>query len=545
MSDTETNGDVADPIIVTSRGGGVSLIWLLPVFALLLGAGITWQYYDNLGPEITITFASAEGVTPGATKVRYKHVDIGEVIAVGLDSGSDKVVISARIDKSAQHLLGSATRFWIVKPRAGLGGISGIGTILSGAYIDTDPGGTAGATGFAGLEDPPQTPLSRPGLRIALRSELESSVRVGSPVYYRQIQVGQVDGRTFSENFSVVEFDLFIQQAYADLVSTNSRFWRAGGLDIRVTTEGADIRTPSLEALLEGGISFDTAPRAGAGSPVANGAEFSLYPDRESAFQGSSSEKVTYLLYFEGSVRGLKPEAPVEFLGIPVGEVASIDLSYNSASNDVSIPVLVEIDPLLLFGEPLDAEEAKRRIGQLVLKGMKAQLKSASLVTGQLLVELAMYPDQEPGRITNDGSRPVLPSVPDTITQISQGLEGLVAKFNSLEIEPMLSEIRHLATATRNLVSSPAMKNLPERINTLADAIESLVEGKMTALTGTLSPEGKLHDQLVTTLAELREMADSLRQLSDTLVEKPNALLFGKSKPETTRKPVRSQYDRQ
>jgi len=545
MNDKETNDVVADPVIITSRGGGVSLIWLLPVFALLLGAGIAWQYYDNLGPVIKITFASAEGVTPDATKVRYKHVDIGEVVAVGLDSGNDKVVISARIDKSAQHLLGSATRFWIVKPRAGLGGISGIGTILGGAYIDTDPGGAAGATEFTGLEDPPLTPLSRPGLRIALKSELESSVRVGSPVYYRQIQVGQVDSRTFSDNFSVVEFDLFIQQAYADLVSTNSRFWSSGGLDIRITTEGADIRTPSLEALLEGGISFDTPPRAGAGNQVANGEVFSLYADRDSAFQGSSAEKVGYLLYFEGSVRGLNPEAPVEFLGIPVGEVVSIDLAYNSGSNEVSIPVLVEIDPLLLFGEPLDAGEAGRRIDQLVRQGLKAQLKSANLVTGQLLVELAMYPDQKPGQIVNDGSRPVLPTVPNTITQISQGLEGLVAKFNSLEIEPMLAEIRRLAAETRALVSSPSMTALPQRINALANAIETLVEGKATALAGTLSPEGALHDQLVTTLAELREMADSLRQLSDTLVEKPNALLFGKSKPAKPRKSVRSQYDRQ
>ncbi len=545
MTDLDIPDGVAQPDVVSSRGGGVSLIWLVPIFALVLGAGIAWQYYDNLGPVITITFDSAEGVIPDATKVRYKHVEIGDVIVVGLDPDADEVVVSARIDKAAQHLLGSETRFWIVKPRAGLGGISGIGTILSGTYIDTDPGGADSATEFTGLEEPPLTPLSKPGLRIAIKSELASSVRVGSPVYYRNIKVGQVDGRTFTDNFSVVEFGLFIQQAYSDLITTNSRFWNAGGLDIRITADGADIRSPSLESLLEGGISFDTPLHADAGDQVGNGAEFTLYPDRESAFKSGLYGKVRYLLYFDGSVRGLNSDAPVEFLGIRVGDVVSVDLSYNSLSNEVSIPVLIEIDPWLLFGKRLDAEAVHLRIVQLVEQGMKAQLKNANLVTGQLLVELGMYPGERVAEVSNDGEFYMLPTVPNTIAQISQGIEGLVAKFNSLEIEPALAEFQQLAAELRSITSSPAMKALPERIDQVASAMEVLMEGKATDMASTLAPNGELHDQLVAALTELRKMADSLRQLSDTLVEKPNALIFGRNKTSPNRKPVRSEYDRQ
>lgn len=545
MTDLDTPDSVADPVVISSRGGGVSLIWLVPVFALLLGAGITWQYYGNLGPVITITFESAEGVAPDATRVRYKHVDIGKVVEVGLDPNADEVVITARIDKKAQHLLGSETRFWIVKPRAGIGGISGIGTILTGAYIDTDPGGVPGATVFTGLEEPPLTPLSRPGLRIVLKSKAASSVRVGSPVYYRQIKVGQVDGRKFSNNFSMVEFDLFIQQAYAGLISTNSRFWNAGGLDIKITAAGADIRTPSLESLVEGGISFDTPPHTGAGDRVGDGAEFLLFPNRESAFESSPLNKVRYLLYFDGSVRGLNPDAPVEFLGIPVGVVVGVDLSYDSKTYNVSIPVLVEIDPLLLFGEQLDNEEAHLRIARLVRQGMKAQLKNANLVTGQLLVELAMYPDEEIVGVVNDGDFLVLPTVPNAISQISERLEDLVTKFGSLKIEPVLTEIQELAAELREFTASPKLKTLPQRIDQMASAVETLVEGKATDFVGTLSPDGELHDKLVAALSELRKMAESLRQLADTLEQKPNALIFGKSKSSPSPKPARSEYDRQ
>ena len=210
MTDRFDAEGIPEAAVAPPRRLGISLIWLVPVFAVGLGAVLAWQYYANLGPVITITFDSAEGVAPDATKVRYKDVDIGDVIDVALDPMTDEVVVSARIDHTAGHLLGSETRFWIVKPRAGISGISGIGTILTGTYINTDPGGGPRATRFEGLEDPPLTPLSNPGLRIKLKSTDAQSVRVGSPVYYRQIKVGQVDGRTFTDNFSAVEFVVFV-----------------------------------------------------------------------------------------------------------------------------------------------------------------------------------------------------------------------------------------------------------------------------------------------------------------------------------------------
>lgn len=547
MIDNKETAGISDPVVYSPRGGGVSLIWLVPIFALLLGAGVAWHYYSNLGPVITISFEAAEGVTPNATKVRYKHVDIGDVIAVGLEPGSDGVVVSARIDRAAQHLLGSETRFWIVKPRAGIGGISGIGTILSGTYIDTDPGGAAGTSAFTGLEEPPLTPFSKPGLRIILKAKQARSIRVGSPVYFREIKVGQVDARKFTDNYSAVEFDLFIQQVYADLLSTNSRFWNASGLDVSITADGAEIRTPSLESLLEGGISFDTPPQFVDGEPVANGAEYLLYDDRASAFENGSSEKVTFLLHFDGSVRGLDAGAPVEFLGIPVGDVISVDLFYDAKSSDVSVPVLIEIDPFLLFGEQLDAKEVHHRFSKLVQMGLKAQLKNANFVTGQLLVELAIRPDEKVVRLENGGDYRVLPTVPNTITQISQGLEGLMTKFNALEIEPVLAEVQTLAAELRKFTSLPALKTLPKRIDEVAGAVQVLVEGKASDMAGSLGPDGELHDQLVAALKELQKMSDSLRQLSDTLVEKPNALLFGKSKKSANKKKPapRSAYDRQ
>jgi paraquat-inducible protein B len=271
---------------------------------------------------------------------------------------------------------------------------------------------------------------------------------------------------------------------------------------------------------------------------------YELHPDRTTAFESGTAEKLRYQLYFEGSVRGLGSDAPVEFLGIPVGRVVSVELAYDAKSRDVSIPVLIEIDPERLFGEALDAAEAELRVAQLVERGMKAQLKNANLVTGQLLVELAIYPESEAVTLPSSSAHGILPTMPNTITQISQGLETLLAKFGTLEIEPVLEEIKLLAAELRSVSASPGLKTLPQRLDDLAAALETFVSGRATRFADTLSPEGELHEELAGTLLELRRMADSLRKLSDTLVEKPNALIFGKSKPARSGAVKRSPYDR-
>lgn len=563
----------ARPLITPKRGrDAFSLVWIVPLIALMIAVGLVYRHFESLGPLITISFATAEGIEAGRTPIKRLNVQIGLVENIELDESLGRVIVSARMTENAASYLNAQTRFWVVRPRVGLGGISGLNTLLSGSYIEMDSvrGGDS-KDRFVGLEEPPLTPEGAPGIRLTLHAEEGGSVSSGSPVYYRQIKVGRVESRRLSDDGKRVELAVFIDAPYHKLINSNTRFWNASGFDLKLTPDGIELRTETLEAILFGGVAFSNPPRLYESNPVEPGASFVLFSDEEQAESQTaeaSQDQFGLVLYFNESVRGLRVGAPVEFLGVQVGHVADITIEYNPVARQVEVPVLVFLD----FGQitgltgTVNVDEALPRA---IARGVRARLQSSSLLTGQLIVELAVVPDAGPATFTESGPYYVFPTVPSPFSQITTKASGFLTKLNNLPLDELVHSATRLMKDTNALVREPdvdgkdeeaeteleRLRNapLPRLLNALtatlagidaiiaSDDVKQLpgsLAGSLGELDATLKSVrdliqgditvSPLYYEFSTALQELTRAARAVRELTTTLEEKPNSLIFGK-----------------
>jgi len=277
--------EIAEPMIDSSSASRrISLVWLVPIVAALLGMWLAYQHFTQLGPRITLTFESAQGLKAGKTEIRYREVSVGKVEKFYLDAGLERVRVVARMVAGFDEYLTEGSRFWVERPRVGAGGISGLATIVSGAYIQVDPVKEGDYREFFhGLEEPPLRRNNAAGLRLTLSAEQAGSVQIGSPIYYRQVRVGQVEARRFSDDYSQVEFDLFIESPHHKLISGNSRFWNVSGVEVTLDSSGVKVQMESLETLVYGGIAFAQLGSSEEPQKIVNGAQFPLFTDRQAA----------------------------------------------------------------------------------------------------------------------------------------------------------------------------------------------------------------------------------------------------------------------
>lgn len=318
-----------------SSGSGLSFIWIVPLVAALIAGWLVWQGLIATGEDFEIVFDSASGIEVGQTAIVYRGVTVGQVTDVRLDRDLDKVIVSAQLRPDAAVKLTDGTRFWLVRPRLSLSGVSGLETLLRGQYIALEPGPGEPTDRFI-AEDRPQLASDRNGLRMTLTAATLGSVGVGSAIYYRQIPVGQVLGHQLSEDSKRVEIDIHIEAGYRQLVRKNSRFWNASGLSVKGGISGLQVDIESLEALLIGGIAFDTPDTAGPPLPASSGDRFPLYENYEAAEVGLAAT-----IRFD-SGKGLKAgETRVRVNGIDVGVVK--ELSYRPDLTGVL--ALVYFDP--------------------------------------------------------------------------------------------------------------------------------------------------------------------------------------------------------
>jgi paraquat-inducible protein B len=247
----------------------ISGIWLVPIVAVVIGI---WMVIDNLmsrGPEITIVFSTGEGIEANKTKIKFRAVDVGLVGGVGLDDDLEHVVVTAQLDKAARSLLREDTQFWVVRPRIGPGGVSGLGTLLSGGYIQLAPGaGAEGRRKYAGLESPPVTPAGTPGLKLTLTSEEAGSVGSGDPILYRGFRVGRIETDEFDVDSQKMHYGAFIEAPYDELITSATRFWNASGIALSAGADGLEVDIASLESLLVGGVVFGLPEGIRPGRPI-------------------------------------------------------------------------------------------------------------------------------------------------------------------------------------------------------------------------------------------------------------------------------------
>ena len=268
-----------------------SIVWLIPLVAGAIGIWLAYVTISEQGPTITMTFKTAEGLEAGKTKIKYKDVEVGRVEEVELSEDFSHIVVTAQMDKSAAHYMNEGTRFWIVRPRIGLGGVSGLGTLVSGSYVELEPGEGTSTTSFTGLEEPPPITSDVPGRRFVLRATELGSVARGSPLYFRGIEVGKVLSHQLADDDRTLMIDFFVNAPHDRLVEAESRFWNASGLRVSMSAEGVDVRTESLQALAIGGIAFDTPADVRSDTPAEEGHVFHLYDSFRSVSEAAYTEK--------------------------------------------------------------------------------------------------------------------------------------------------------------------------------------------------------------------------------------------------------------
>jgi paraquat-inducible protein B len=538
--------------IVQSRLSQFSIVWIIPVVAALIGAWLIYKAQTEKGPTITITFQTAEGLEAGKTKIKFKDVDLGQVREITLNPDLSQVVVTADLVRQAEKLLSENTRFWVVRARVNVSGVSGLGTLFSGAYIGLDPGrpGKA-ARSFTGLEEPPIVTADLPGRHFILKAEQRGSLDTGSPVYFRQIRVGQVVGYQLAEDGQSVMIKIFINSPYQKFVYKNSRFWNASGLDLSIGTEGVQLNTESMVTMLVGGISFDIPSYLETGEPAAADQVFNLYENFTASQEKTDLVKSYWVLYFDGSVRGLSPGAPVEFRGIKIGKVVDIKLEFDATGRDFRIPVLVEIAPerFIPSVEMAQEEEERRKVLDfLVAKGLRGQLKIGNLITGQQLVSLDIFPSAPQRRIAWNDPYPEFPTVPTPIDEIGSQISHILTKLDNLPLDKIGQDLSDAVASTKKLMGAPELHEAARKLNRILGEIDHLVADLRTGVTPeiaatlkqaqhslaavetTLNEESPLQVNINSALVELMAAARSLRTLTDFLERHPESLIYGKKK---------------
>lgn len=513
-------GDVAEAVVEARKRP--SIVWLIPLVAALVGAFVAWRAISERGPEITITFKSAEGLEAGKTHIKYKDVEVGVVEDVALAPDLSDVIVRARMVRGADGYLREKTQFWVVKPRVAGGQVSGLGTLFSGAYIGMDPVREGRRTReFAGLESPPIVTMHEPGRYFLLRSSDAGALELGTPVYFQRIAVGQVVSSELDEIGDFVTTRIFVRAPYDQRVLVDTRFWNASGIDMSVGPDGVQIDTQSLVSILVGGIAFEEAT-GGPPEPAAENALFPLYANRSAAEQRHYTRSVTWLLRFDQSVRGLKAGAPVEFRGIEVGRVRDVRLEFDADSATFLIPVLIEIEPERFMD--LKPDEAIQRdiIDRLVASGLRAQLKTGNLLTGQLIVSLDIFENAKPAQVVWTGLVPEMPTIPTPIEEITGNLTRLVERLGKLPVEQIGKDLKaSLESLKVTLAKSEDVA--PALSATLAQAEKTLASANTL-----IGPESSVNSELRRALLELSDAARALGLAADQIQAQPNSVIFGR-----------------
>ena len=547
MSDTPPPKEPAAAV----RRSRISLIWLIPLVAAVIAAWLGWRTVSQEGSTVTLTFRSADGLTAGQTRVRHKAVELGQVESIRLSDDMSHVIVRVKMRREADPYLTEKARFWVVRPRISSGSLSGIETLVSGSYIEMDPGNRDGhrQLEFTGLEQPPGVRTGEPGRTFTVKAQRLGSLGPGAPVFYRDITVGEVLNYDIGDGTGPVAVQLFIRAPYDGFVRQGTHFWNASGLSVQIGSEGVHVEIASLQAVLSGGVAFDSPNRSKADAEEADpGTEFTLYNNFAAAQASGYSTKLSFVTYFESSVRGLSRGAPVEFFGIQVGTVSDVALELNPASGDARVRVRFEVQPeRIMPEEAVKADNPIEGTRHLVQRGMRAQLQTASYLTGQRVVALDFVPNPRPADVVMEGGDIVVPSQGGGLDNILVAASDIAAKLDRLPLDQIGQNLNGVLRSTTGAMNSvqdlvkkadagltPTLRRLPEITAGLQDAVAKTgrTVGSIEASYGNNS---QFQRELERAMTQVGDTARSIRLLADFLDRHPEALIRGRGGLAATR----------
>jgi paraquat-inducible protein B len=538
---TADTGAVSEAVI-DEEHKGFPVIWLLPLVAVLVGGWLIWKTVSETGPSITISFETAEGIQAGKTKIKYLDVEVGKVDSITFSDDISRILLNVTMEPGTEEFLTDQARFWVVKPRIGVGGVTGLSTLVSGAYIAMEPSKQGKpAKNFTGLEKPPVVTADIEGTSYRLRAKKLGSVSIGAPVYFRQFDVGEITEYALADDHTHVDIGFFVRAPHDQYVREGTRFWNAGGVNLTLSAGGVQLEMESVVSLLSGGVAFETLPEQ-ANAPLAKaGTVFDLYDNRTATLETPITIAHTFVTRFNGSVRGLSEGAPVEFRGIRVGTVKSIELGSDPKQPDIIVPVvLINLEPERLAGfVDIDRIEGSKReqaaferetidhIKHAVTqKGLRARLLTGNIVTGQLYVDLEFFPDAAPPALADGGEYPEIPTLPNPLEGILIGFNKIIDKLEAARMDDTLENLNELMASTNQLVGALG-QNAPALASELATTLEE-AQATLASLREMASTEGEIGNELYNALAEITAAARSIRVMSEYLERHPEALIKGK-----------------
>lgn len=515
-----------------------SPVWIFPIVTALIGAWVLFYHYSHQGPEVTLITTNAEGIEGGKTTIKSRSVDVGVVESATLTDDLTHVEIKARLNSGMEKLLYEDSVFWVVKPQVGREGISGLGTLLSGAYIELQPGRKGSQPeNYQLLDSPPLAPPDAKGIRVVLDSKKAGQLSPGDPVLFRGYRVGSVETSTFDAQRRTISYQLFINAPNDRLVTSNVRFWKDSGIAVDLTSAGMRVEMGSLSTLFGGGVSFDVPEGLEQGQPVAEKSAFRLYDDQRSIQDSLYTDHIDYLMFFKDSIRGLQPGAPLEFRGIRLGTVSKVPFFMPNMrqvfNNDYRIPVLVRIEPERLKAQLGEETDVGAHLADLLKRGLRGSLKTGNLVTGALYVDLDFYPKEPPlTGIREFNGYQIIPTVSGGLAQIQQRLMEALDKINNLPLNPMIQQatntlsesqrtMKHLQTTLDNMnkiTSSQSMQQLPADMQNTLRELNRSMQG--------FQPGSAAYNKMVADMQRLDQVLRELQPVLKTLNEKSNALVF-------------------
>ncbi len=520
----------------------ISKVWFIPLVALVIGSWMVYQNWANQGPIITIYFETAEGLDIDTTKIKLRDITIGKVVDLKLNERLDGIEIKARLQKNTEELLKIDTEFWVVKPRIGNGGVTGLSTLLSGSYIELSPGVDEETKyEFVGLESPPVTPLGTPGLHVTLDSDNQSGLHIGDPIIFRGINVGRVEYVHFNVEERRVYYNAFIESPYDKLVTTNTRFWRINGIEVDLSADGVQIHSGTFETFLAGGVAFDVPANLPKGEVVSKRAYYTIYEDKKDVLLNQFKNAQDFILLFGQSIRGLTPGAPVEYKGVRIGTVMRTDIDYEEMGNlldqETRIPVLIQIEPARLGLKDLKEEtvEIRERMNKMIASGLHGFISSGNLLTGSKFIEI-QYVDNTESKEQFFNGYQVIPTAASEIDNLLQKLDNIFASLDQLPLDDLVGNASHAmkemktamvdfsaaSTQVDKFLDNAEGKAMVANVNKTLRSIEGLAKG--------FSEGSKTHQDIRTMLQALEGALKELTPVLAQLNHQPNSLLFGGAK---------------
>jgi paraquat-inducible protein B len=526
----------------------------VPLITALIAAWLAWDTYSKRGPTITVSFDSAGGLTAGQSQLKFKDVTMGTVKAVAVSPDLTRVIVTIETTHEAAPLLTDKTIFWIVKPQLFAGNISGLDTLLSGSYVGMLPTTEAGkpTRAFVGQPDPPILTTAVPGTTFILETRRLRAISLGSPIFYRDLEVGTVLGWDLGHMARSVSIHAFVRAPFDQYIHDDSTFWNASGISIKLGASGVDVQLESVKALLMGGVAFESRPGTSAPKSEA-GHRFPLYADREAARAAGFSYHILAVSNFAGSVAGLDVGADVTLHGLKVGEVTEVGLVFDPKLGRIVAPVHYRIDAERISGiAAIKGLPPGTVAAEMVRRGFRAVLQAPSLISPGKILAIEYVPDAPPADLERDGEVFIVPSSEGGgFDSMARSANELLSKINRIDFEAIGASIAGLTKGLDTTINGPEIKSiLADTQDTMRklDAGVGPAAAKLpdiaTQLQGALTQVNRLAASLNTgyggdskfnrdaeiLVRQLTETVRSVRALSDLLTRNPEALIKGRGK---------------